>query len=154
MLWYAEMENDEDIQDMVDDDFEPEPERLEREHFLEKFTTALHDPLGDLRWVFQALGAKNLQPQDAPSAGAWGLLTALQGDELMLKSFYATIYPKLLPSKSQIDKGNDHVDDGRKLFGIIDQLLREPADDADILSDTEKRARQLALQAAGTPSGL
>jgi len=148
------MENDEDLQDVVYEDEQVEPERLERELFLEKFTLGLHDPLADLRWVFQALGAKDLTPADAPSAGAWGLLTALQGDEMMLKSFYSTVFPKILPSKSQIDKGEDRVDDGRKLFGIIDQLLREPPDAADILSDSEKRARELAVSAAGPVGGL
>lgn len=132
----------------------PPPERVERETFLLNFAAALHDPIGDLKWVFQALGAKDLTPKDAPSAGAWALLTTLQTDEVLLKGFYTTVFPKLLPSKTQIDKGEDRVDDGRKLFGIIEQLLREPPDDADLLSDTEKRARELAVSRAGSPGRL
>lgn len=134
----------------VDADGElPPPERVDREKFLVDFAGSLHDPIGDLKWVFQALGAKGLTPADAPSAGAWALLTTLQTDEVLLKGFYTTVFPKLLPSKAQIDKGEDRVDDGRKLFGIIEQLLREPPDDADLLSDTEKRARELAVSRAG-----
>lgn len=146
------MEQDDNLQCEEGEIPQPEPERVEREKFLAGFATALHDPIGDLKWVFQALGAKDLTPQDAPSAGAWALLTTLQNDEVMLKGFYTTVFPKLLPSKSQIDKGDDRVDDGRKLFGIIEQLLREPPDDADILSDAEKRARELAVQAS-CPAG-
>lgn len=143
-------EDEELLQDVDTEDEKPEPERVEREKFLADFASALHDPIGDLKWVFQALGAKDLKPADAPSSGAWALLTTLQNDELLLKGFYTTVFPKLLPSKAQIDKGEDRVDDGRKLFGLIEQLLREPPDDADLLSHSEKRARELAVSRAGS----
>ena len=126
------------------------PERLSREKFLETIGTANDEPLEDLRWVFQALGAKDLKPEDAPSPGAWAMLTTLQNDELMLKNFYATVYPKLLPPKSQMDQDDDHADDGRGQFRIIEGLLREPDDLAPVLSDTEVRARKLAVSRKGS----
>ncbi len=146
------MEDDELLQldDGADDEQTVEEiplERLDREKFLRGLGE--HDPIGDLKWVFQALGSKDLKPEDAPSAGAWALLTNLNDDEMMLKDFYRTVFPKLLPSKSQLDKGDDRADDGRKLFGIIERLLREPDDDAPVLSSTEKRARELTVSPTG-----
>jgi len=130
---------------------EPEeipPERVSREHFLCTIETANDSPLEDLRWVFHALGAKELKPEDAPSSGAWALLTTLQGDEHLLKNFYTTVYPKLLPAKSKMEQDDDHVDDGRGQFGLIERLLREPNDTSPVLSDTERRARELAVSKA------
>jgi len=123
-------------------------ELIPRESFLKSIQND-NDPIGDLKWVFHALGAKDLRPEDAPSPGAWNLLYELQHDSVMLKQFYTTVYPKLLPSRAQMDKGEDRAEDGRKLFGIIEGLLREPADDAPVLSDTERRARELAVSRAG-----
>jgi hypothetical protein len=117
-------------------------ERVTREKFLDGLGD--HDAIG-LKWVFQALGSKDLKPEDAPSAGAWALWRQLEEDELMLRDFYRTVFPKLLPSKAQLEKGEDRVDDGRKLFGIIERLLREPDDDAPVLSSAERRARELAV---------
>lgn len=137
----------------ANEDALPEFERVQRDNFLAGLGE--HDPKGDIRWVFQALGSDGLKPEDAPSAGAWAYFCQLKEDQMMRKDFYRTVAPKLLPSKSQLDKGDDRVDDGRKLFGIIERLLREPDDDAPVLSDVEKRAvkngtRQLALSATGS----
>ena len=121
----------------------PEFERVQRDKFLAGLGE--HDPIGDIRWVFQALGSEGLKPEDAPSAGAWAYFCQLKEDQMMRKDFYRTVAPRLLPSKSQLDKGDDRVDDGRKLFGIIERLLREPPDDAPVLSSTERRSRELAV---------
>ncbi|MCJ7828229.1 MAG: hypothetical protein MUP81_00615, partial [Dehalococcoidia bacterium] len=107
------------------------------------------NPIGDIRWVFHALGASGLKPEDAPSSGAWNLYQTLLQDDLALKSFYTQVYPKLLPTRAQMEK-NDRVEDGREQFDRIERLLREPDDDAPVLSDVEKRAvkdgtRQLAI---------
>ncbi len=139
------VQHDEETPD-VNEDALPEFERVQRDKFLAGLGE--HDPKGDIRWVFQALGSDGLKPGDAPSPGAWAYYRQLLADQTMRKDFYRTVAPKLLPSKSQLDKGDDRVDDGRKLFGIIERLLREPDDDAPVLSSTEKRARELAVSPA------
>lgn len=126
------------------------PEKVSRDRFLECIEAADNDPLGDLKWVFHALGAEGLKPEDAPSPGAWSLLTSLQGDELMLKTFYTSVYPRLLPNKSQIPEGDERVDDERRHFRLIERLLQEPDDIAPVLSSAEERARELAI--SGTNS--
>ncbi|MBE3088303.1 MAG: hypothetical protein IMZ61_13945 [Planctomycetes bacterium] len=134
--------------DEVEDEPEVEIELLPRDAFF-KSVSAENNPIEDIRWVFHALGAKDLKPEDAPSSGAWYLLQTLKADDLALKSFYITVYPKLLPNKAQMEK-NDRAEDGRKQFDLIERLLREPDVDAPVLSDVEKQAvevgtRQLAI---------
>lgn len=146
------METEDEL--LVDEDLEDSkevlPEKVSRDRFLECIDSADNDPLGDLKWVFHALGAEGLEPKDAPSPGAWSLLTSLQSDDLMLKTFYTSVYPRLLPNKSQIPEGDDRVDDERRHFRLIERLLQEPDDTAPVLSSTEKSARELAL--SGTNS--
>ena len=139
--------NNESEIDVIDDEQEIEipKEYASRESFLNSVSTE-NNPIEDIRWVFHALGAKDLKPQDAPSTGAWSLLQTLRNDEIALKSFYTTVYPKLLPTRAQLEKGeNNRAEDGRKQFDLIDQILREPDTVAPILSSTEKRARKLAV---------
>lgn len=136
---------DADELDLKDEPEEIPPERVSRDKFKAGIGTANDNPLEDLRWVFQALGAEDLKAEDAPSPGAWALLTTLLDDENMLKNFYTTVYPKLLPPKSKMETEDDHAEDGRNIFGIIEGLLREPDDTAPVLSDTEERARKLAV---------
>jgi hypothetical protein len=131
-----------------------DPVLLGREEFLNSIRDD-NDPIGDIRWVFHALGARDLTPKEAPSSGAWNLLQTLRKDDLALKSFYTQVYPKLLPTRAQMEKGDLRAEDGRKQFDLIERLLREPDDDAPVLSDVEKRAvengtRQLELSATGS----
>ena len=138
-----------DIDDVPDEQELPPLELLTRADFLES-THVDNNPIEDLRWVFHALGADGLKKEDAPSPGAWNLLGQLRRDEMLLKAFYGTVYPKLLPTKAQMERGDDRAEDGRKIFGLIDGLLLEPRDAAPVLSGTEKRARELALSPTGS----
>lgn len=135
--------------EFVVDDIEQRPviPLLSREDFL-KTAIEDHDAIRDIRWAFHALGVEGLEPTDAPSPGAWHLYQSLKDDEVLQKSFYSTVYPKLLPSKAQMERGTDRAEDGRKLFGLIDDLLREPSDIAPVLSGAERRARELAISQA------
>jgi len=124
----------------IEDELEEEPiELLNREEFLEKCQDAT-DPIGDMKWVFQALGAADLIPSDAPSTGAWYLLQSLKRDNLMLKSFYTTFVTKLMPTKSDLEKEDARSNDRRERLGLIERLLLEPDDDAPVFSLDERKA--------------
>jgi hypothetical protein len=143
---------DESEIDVIEDEPEIEipKEYASRESFLSSVSTE-NNPIEDIRWVFHALGAKDLKPEDAPSTGAWNLLQTLKYNEIALNQFYTTVYPKLLPTRAQLEKGeNNRAEDGRKQFDLIDQILREPDTVAPILSHTEKRARKLAVSQKGS----
>lgn len=131
-----------------DTESEIEPtELMTREQYL-KYEGLEHDIKADLKWAYHALGAEDLKPEDAPSPGAWFIYAAIKDDDLAKKSFITGPLTKLLPTKAQMEK-DDRATDGRKCYDLIERLLREPASDAPVLSDTERRARQLALQTTG-----
>jgi hypothetical protein len=142
---------DEDGFEIEEDAVEPEvvTEMLSREQFLE-YQGLEHDPnaIEDIRWAYQALGAKNLRPEDAPSPGAWFIYATTQDNDLSKKAFITSVVPKLLPNKAQMEK-LDRAEDGRKQFDLIDGLLREPDDLAPVFTPAERRARQLALSPTG-----
>lgn len=148
------MEDEENF--VVGPETEPEiepTELLTREQFLKYKGLEHHNIKSDLTWAYHALGVEGLNPEDAPSPGAWFIYAAIKDDDLARKSFIMGPLTKLLPSKSEMEK-NDRAEDGRKCFDLIERLLREPDEDAAVLSDVEKRAvkdgtRQLALSETG-----
>ena len=141
--------DDEDELEIAPEPDRPRPEKIDRETFNQSFALQEFDPVADIRWVFHALGAEGLKPEDAPSPGAWHLLCSLLDDEIAQKSFYANTLAKILPNRSTLNKDGERADDGREHFQLIERLLREPDEPASVLSSTERRARQLAVQAAG-----
>lgn len=118
---------------------EPEvlTEMLSREQFL-AYSQLDHDIKRDLMWAYQALGAKDLKPEDAPSPGAWFIYAATHDSDLAKKSFITGPLTKLLPSRKQQEQ-DDRAEDGRRQFDLIEKLLRERSSDAPVLSDVEKR---------------
>lgn len=88
-------------------------------------------------WVFDNLALRDLQPSDAPSPGAWGLVCWVRETPGNRTEFYRTIWPKLLPSRTQIDDGADWRDDGRKQLSEIDQILRYADDEAQVTADNK-----------------
>ena len=145
------MNEEENFDEELDFDEEVEPtELLTREQFL-AYNQLEHDIKADLLWAYQALGARDLKPEDAPSPGAWFIYAATKDNDLARKSFITGPLTKLLPTKAQMEKDN-RAEDGREQFDLIERLLREPYADAPVLSDVEKRAvkdgtRKLALSA-------
>ena len=135
-------------------DLEIEPtELMTREQFLE-YDQLEHDVKKDLLWAYRALGAKDLKPEDAPSPGAWFIYATTKDSDLAKKSFITGPLTKLWPSMSEMEK-NDRAEDERKIFNLIERLLREPDAYAAVLSDVEKRAvkdgtRKLALSPTGS----
>ena len=135
-------------------DLEIEPtELMTREQFLE-YDQLEHDVKKDLLWAYRALGAKDLKPEDAPSPGAWFIYATTKDSDLAKKSFITGPLTKLLPTKAQMEK-DDRAEDERKIFNLIERLLREPDAYAAVLSDVEKRAvkdgtRKLALSPTGS----
>jgi hypothetical protein len=78
-----------------------------------------------IQWVFDNIGIEDLSPKDAPSSGAWFLLQEVRSFPELRREFYKTIFPKILPTKSQLEEMLEKfADDGRKQFGIIDTLQR------------------------------
>ena len=86
-------------------------------------------PQKDIRWIFNHIGIKDVRPSDAPSAGAWGYLQAIKQNDEIMHDFYRSVYPRLLPSSSEIETESKFVDDGRRIsqetIDLVAQASRE-----------------------------
>ncbi len=76
-----------------------------------------------IQWVFESMELADVKPDAAPSAGAWGLLMHCRKNPDAKQDFYLSVWPKLLPAKSQLDVGHGFSDDGRALE-LIDRVAR------------------------------
>jgi hypothetical protein len=80
--------------------------------------------VGEMRaaveWCAEALGRSSMEAgsvtfDQAPNSHAWGLfMAASKNDEAELK-FWTSIFPKVLPSKAELDSEDRILDDGRGL---------------------------------------
>ncbi len=77
-----------------------------------------------VQWVFDHIDVTDIGPEDAPSGGAWSLLTRIRKYPDLLKEFYRTIWAKMLPTRSEIEAREKFEDDGRQQLDIIDKLQR------------------------------
>ena len=79
-----------------------------------------------VEWVAEHVGIADVEPQDAPSGEAWSLLAWASSDASNTADFWKVVYPKILPTKSQIDAEDTmRGDDGRDLHDLIDRVRRE-----------------------------
>jgi hypothetical protein len=78
---------------------------------------------GIIQWVFEHLDLE-VEPEDAPSSGAWSLLNSIRANDQLRLEFFKTIWPKLLPTKNQFEAAERFQDDGRETFEIIDKVMR------------------------------
>ncbi len=80
------------------------------------------------------------QPADipeevVPSRGAVGLLKWAQSSPSNASAFYATMWTKLMPTKSQLDAEARYSDDGVRsleLLGRLEQMLDAPREDEEV----------------------
>jgi hypothetical protein len=93
-------------------------------HFAEKRKAS---PRVVVEWVFENMYTATVVPDDAPSPGAWGLLAACRRWPELQKEFFRSIYPRLLPTKSEIDRDTKFTDDGTDIRELIARVKRATA---------------------------
>lgn len=76
-----------------------------------------------LRWIFENLDVEDLKPTDAPSPGAWSFLCRIRDNPAMQVEFYTDLWPKLLPSKAQIEPPETMTDDGH-CIDLIERISK------------------------------
>jgi len=100
--------------------------------FLYKFPTCEKSDFEDRQsctsaravdWVFDNFALSDLVATDAPSPGAWGLLCWVRLSVGNLTEFMRTIWPKRLPSRTQVEDGVGGNDDGREELAELDKIL-------------------------------
>jgi len=76
----------------------------------------------DLEFVYNSRDLEDVEPEDAPSAGAWGLLCGVRALPALQVEFYTSMWPKLLPSRASLeDTPKDTTSD---VIGLIDEIKK------------------------------
>jgi len=80
---------------------------------------SLPDLAGDVLWVYENLERSKLEPCDAPSCGAWGLLLHARQYR---QWFFSTMLPKALAVREQQDEGKRTETDGVDMLELLKAL--------------------------------
>jgi len=83
------------------------------------------EPIRDLTWIYNHIAVMDVKPEDAPSPGAFAHLKFIQKNQVNQVDFFTKVYPRIIPSKSQIETLNKFNDDGRSDIDLLDRLLTE-----------------------------
>lgn len=77
-----------------------------------------------IQFVFDHIDVGDVTPEMAPSPGAWSLLMRVRGSEFLAQEFYKSIYPRLIPSRGQLELAEAKNDDGREIGDLIGRVER------------------------------
>lgn len=89
-------------------------------------------------------------PESAvPSKGAVGLLKWLKTSPANCTAFYATIWPKLMPTKSQLDAEARYSDDGVRSLDLLSELESMLDGNSEVPDVSEDSADEQLQQEAG-----
>lgn len=75
-----------------------------------------------VQWVVENLMIVDVKPEQAPSATAWTMLMECRTDKDFRRAMLQSIWPKLLPSKSQLETTAKFEDTGAEALDLIRNL--------------------------------
>lgn len=76
----------------------------------------------NVMWVAESIALDKPDPKDAPSSQAWGMLMWVRRSPQNESEFWRQIYPKLLPSRTQVDNEDAKIDDGGAVLSMIEDV--------------------------------
>jgi len=86
-------------------------------------STNSRDARRTIMWVFDHWKLEDVTERDAPSSGAWFLVEQMRHSQAFVNEFYRSIWPKLLPTRTQLDElAAKNKDDGRATCDLIDNV--------------------------------
>jgi hypothetical protein len=90
----------------------------------------------DVVWVYNNMGIRfdTIDPKSAPSPGAYAYLRFVQGNPALMSDFYTKIWPKLIPSRTQLENTDKYNDDNREHFELLDRFTAESRGDTAAIS--------------------
>lgn len=100
---------------------------MSTEDFGEVANIESPDLIKGLMWIYNNLSIENPDPTKAPSMGDYSHLKYLQQNPEAKKDFLKSVYPRLIPPKSQLDGADKFNDDNRAIFDILERLQKECA---------------------------
>jgi hypothetical protein len=106
-------------------------------------------------WVAENLGNPNVRPQNAPSGLAFGLLQWCRSSPAHTTTFWTSLYPKLLPSGTALQKQQEteevkKVDKGYERLKKLLNEMQSKNEQEDAEQDAAFASRPDAAQIAGT----
>lgn len=75
-----------------------------------------------INWVAENLTAGDTKPETAPSAVAWNMLTWAKSSPAATERFWDNMVGKLIPRRSSLEDSDKVSDDGRQLFGLLEDV--------------------------------
>ncbi|KKN32673.1 hypothetical protein LCGC14_0811340 [marine sediment metagenome] len=81
-----------------------------------------------LEWVIEKMTCSGVKSDDAPCAGAWGMLRQCRDDSAFRKTIYTTALSKLMPDKKSFESERRFYDDGRVMLDFIERIRQESVD--------------------------
>ena len=93
---------------------------------LEELATREASEVECIRWVARNMAVAHPVLQTCPDPMAWALLSHCRSSKVAAAEFWKQIFPKLLPTKAQMDAINNQGKDdkGGKAAEVIDELLQ------------------------------
>ena len=76
---------------------EPEMKSVPSNVFANKPATTITQ---DIEWVYQTMAFSDVEPEQAPSGGAWGMLLFVRASDRNRSEFFRNLLSKILPSRS------------------------------------------------------
>lgn len=99
------------------------------------------DPLKDIAWCAEHMGFK-AEASEAPSRQAWAMFKYYSQSPDTQAEFWSKIYPRIAPTKSEVEKHGRLIDDGRPILDTIEQIMAlENPEDPYAVGDGSKVAR-------------
>jgi len=83
-----------------------------------------------IRWVARHMEIADVTPKDCPDPVAWNMLVHCRKFSAAKNEFWRTTYPKLLPSRNQLEEVKTDDYDGKSMVDVIEQVqkIREGVD--------------------------
>lgn len=110
------------------------------------------------QFVFEhvSVPAAEIEASAVPSRGAVGLLKWVQSSPANQTAFYATIWMKLMPTKSQLDAEARYSDDGIRSIELLDRLEQMLGDEEEDMQGVreESGAGEVRQEQVWPPDGV
>ncbi len=110
------------------------------------------------QFVFEhvSVPAAEIEPSAVPSRGAVGLLKWVQSAPANQTAFYATIWMKLMPTKSQLDAEARYSDDGIRSIELLDRLEQMLGDEEEEMQGVseDSGAGEVRQEQGWAPDGV
>jgi hypothetical protein len=88
----------------------------------DKFGGREGGPVASILWVARNMDVADVKPEDCPDPMAWSLLRRCRKNATFAESFWSSMFPKVVPSKSTLTDDKPGEFDGARQVELIDKF--------------------------------